>query len=253
MKSLKIVSLLIDYPNSEVAQATSEFDAVIDNCNKLSDKSKQKIKTLAQTIYGGDLMNAQEKHVAIFDRGRTLSLLLFEHVHGESRDRGQAMVDLMALYEKHGFEINVRELPDYIPLYLEFLSQRPEAEVVEGLADISHILAMISARLFDRKNHYHHLFDVLLELAHIDVDIDVLRQQASKEERDDSLEALDKIWEEEAVRFDGSDLGSCTSQQGSTGIGKNQTVPVHFIKDLVKERGTEAIQLQRSNYSDLQT
>ena len=58
---------------------------------------------------------------------RRLSLHLFEHVHGESRDRGQAMVDLKAMYENAGLFVT-RELPDYVPLLLEFLSTQPRPE-----------------------------------------------------------------------------------------------------------------------------
>src|SRR5690606_22756321 len=82
---------------------------------------------------GGDLVDVQARYSELFDKGRALSLLLFEHVHGESRDRGQAMVDLMAQYEAAGFAIGVRELPDYIPLYLEFLATREDLEAREGL------------------------------------------------------------------------------------------------------------------------
>ncbi|MEB0183005.1 nitrate reductase molybdenum cofactor assembly chaperone, partial [Pseudomonas sp. CCC3.2] len=84
----------------------------------------------------------------------SLSLLLFEHVHGESRDRGQAMVDMMAQYEAAGFAIGVKELPDYIPLYLEFLSTREDIEAREGLADVSHLLALLAARLEERESAY---------------------------------------------------------------------------------------------------
>ena len=75
-------------------------------------------------------MALQEQYVATFDRGRALSLHLFEHIHGESRDRGQAMVNLLEVYRKHGFELNARELPDYIPLFLEYLAQRPVEEAL---------------------------------------------------------------------------------------------------------------------------
>ena len=71
----------------------------------------------------GDLYDLQERYVLLFDRTRSLSLHLFEHVHGESRDRGQAMVDLKALYERHGLHMSSSELPDHLPLFLEFLSR----------------------------------------------------------------------------------------------------------------------------------
>lgn len=233
MQSLKIISILLDYPREEVAYAATDLRWAVNESKELSFNAKLKLCDLIDNIYGGDLMDAQEEYVGLFDRGRALSLLLFEHVHGESRDRGQAMVDLMAVYQQHGFELNARELPDYIPLYLEYLAQRTDDEVIEGLVDVSHILAMLSARLYERGSEYHVLFDILLELAHVDVDIDSLREKAAEEERDDSLEALDKIWEEEAVRFDGSDVGSCTgSQNNAMGMGSDKTAPIHFVKEM---------------------
>ncbi|MCK5881179.1 MAG: nitrate reductase molybdenum cofactor assembly chaperone, partial [Sinobacterium sp.] len=196
---------------------------------ELSPAAQAHINALIDDIYQGDLMDSQERYLGLFDRGRHLSLLLFEHVHGESRDRGQAMVDLMDVYEKKGLNISVRELPDYIPLYLEYLAHCTHDEIVEGLADVSHILAMLSARLFQRDSLYHSLFDCLIELAHVDVNVQDLREQASKEERDDSFEALDKIWEEEAVRFDGSDVDSCTKTRSDMGIDPNEPTPIRFV------------------------
>lgn len=67
-----------------------------------------------------DPLDARAQYSELFDRGRATSLLLFEHVHGESRDRGRAMVDLLAQYEQHGLQLNSRELPDHLPLYLEY-------------------------------------------------------------------------------------------------------------------------------------
>jgi hypothetical protein len=79
-------------------------------------------------------------YVRLFDRGRALSLHLFEHIHGESRDRGQAMVNLLEVYRQHGFELSARELPDYMPLFLEYLAQRPQEEALDMLADTLHVM-----------------------------------------------------------------------------------------------------------------
>ena len=85
---------------------------------------RQDIATLIDQMAALGELEAQAKYDSLFERGRSLSLWLFEHVHGESRDRGQAMVDLMAQYDMAGFEINAKELPDYLPMYLEFLSHQ---------------------------------------------------------------------------------------------------------------------------------
>ncbi|EMX0073932.1 nitrate reductase molybdenum cofactor assembly chaperone, partial [Salmonella enterica] len=136
-----------------------------------------------------------------FDRGRATSLLLFEHVHGESRDRGQAMVDLMAQYEQHGLQLDSRELPDHLPLYLEYLAQLPKSEALGGLQDIAPILALLSARLQQRDSRYAVLFDLLLKLANTVIDSDKVAEKIANEARDDTPQALDAVWEEEQVKF----------------------------------------------------
>ncbi len=101
----------------------------------------------------------QARYDGLFERGRSVSLLLFEHVHGESRDRGQAMVDLLDRYTQAGLEIDVTELPDYLPLYLEYLSPLPDAESARaGLAEVAHILALLALRLEERGSGYAAVF-----------------------------------------------------------------------------------------------
>ena len=130
-----------------------------------------------------------------------MSLLLFEHIHGESRDRGQAMVDLVETYRKHGLELAEKELPDYLPLVLEYLSYRPLSEVSDWLTHIKHILELLAARAQERESTYALLFEILMELAQGEVDLSLMRRRVASEPRDDTAEAMDKVWEEEAVRF----------------------------------------------------
>jgi nitrate reductase molybdenum cofactor assembly chaperone NarJ/NarW len=130
-----------------------------------------------------------------------MSLLLFEHIHGESRDRGQAMVDLIDAYRKNGFELAAKELPDYLPLLLEYLSHRPPDEARDWLGHVKHIVGMLAARAAERRNPYEVLFAILVELAAGPLDVSVLRWRAREEPRDDTAEVMDRLWEEEAVRF----------------------------------------------------
>ena len=160
-------------------------------------------------------------------------MLLFEHVHGESRDRGQAMVDLMTIYEQAGFAINRKELPDYIPMYLEFLSTRADLEAREGLADIAHILGTLSARMQERNCNYACLMDALLMISGVPVDVKALRTQAAGEQRDDSLEAMDKIWEEEMVTFMGDQAGESCPSQRPVKLKEDSPAPVHWVQPQV--------------------
>lgn len=231
MIELKVISRLMDYPTQEVHEHVAEMKQMLLDCTLLSFRLKARLNAWLSEYEATDLMELQETYGGLFDRGRATSLLLFEHVHGESRDRGQAMVDLMDLYRQHGFEINARELPDYIPMYLEYLSQRPQREAEDGLLDVAHILALVGARLEDRESGYGLLFRALLDVSQADITVDEFLKQASKEERDDSLEALDKIWEEEAVTFGMSDDDApCPSAgQGIPANENQQTTPVHFV------------------------
>ena len=147
------------------------------------------------------LLDVQSDYSQLFDRGRATSLLLFEHVHGESRDRGQAMVDLMAQYEQQGLQLDSRELPDHLPLYLEYLAQLPESEAIGGLQDIAPILALLCARLQQRDSRYAVLFDLLVKLANAAIDSDKVAEKIADEARDDTPQALDAVWEEEQVKF----------------------------------------------------
>tara|TARA_R110000822_G_scaffold59736_30_gene149164 strand:- start:16017 stop:16691 length:675 start_codon:yes stop_codon:yes gene_type:complete len=201
------------YPCTELQDQIVGIESAINDAREISPEVRQQLVHLLHEIYDGDLLDAQEAYTGLYDRGRSLSLLLFEHVHGESRDRGQAMVDLLGIYEEHGFSINARELPDYIPLYLEFLAHRPDLEVREGLSDVSHILGVLNARLQERESAYAALFEALLMISGVNVDISELREKVASEKRDDTPEELDKIWEEEAITFGAGDaLGSgCSS------------------------------------------
>ena len=117
--------------------------------------------SLAEDIAGMDLFDTQERYVWLFDRTRSLSLHLFEHVHGESRDRGQAMVDLAQHYEQNGFVISTRELPDFLPLFLEFLSVIPVEDARQLLDDPIEIIATLDERLRKRKSAYRVVFQAL--------------------------------------------------------------------------------------------
>jgi len=154
------------------------------------------IGKLADELESGDLMDLQERYVALFDRTRSLALHLFEHVHGDSRDRGMAMVDLIEVYRKHGFEIVTNELPDYLPLFLEFLAQLDPKEARALLRDAAPVIAPIQARLEKRGSPYAAVLAALLYLAEAKP-----VAPASLPEEDDSLEALDREWEEAAVTF----------------------------------------------------
>lgn len=233
MQILKVISLLLDYPTEQLLAGRDELDQAISASREISPEQRNALHELLELICENDLMDGQEHYGALFGRGRALSLLLFEHVHGESRDRGQAMVDMMAQYEEVGFAIGVKELPDYIPLYLEFLSTREDLEAREGLADVSHLLALLATRLDERESAYAGCFRALLQIAGVEPQeaMAEVREQVAAEVRDDSLEALDKIWEEEAVDFlNAEQQERCPSMASAPGKAREESpIPLHWV------------------------
>ena len=139
----------------------------------------------------------------LFDRSRTLSLNLFEHVHGESRERGGAMVDLLETYRAGGFEPMGPELPDHLPMLLEYLSTRPLAEARDMLADAVHILIALAERLERRGGSpYAPVFRALEALAASPAVAELLAEITGLPDDDpEDLAALDAVWEEAAVTF----------------------------------------------------
>lgn len=201
MIELLVISRLLEYPDAALWQHQDEVFEALASSEKLDKEDAQKLGVFLRDLTAQDLLDVQANYSELFDRGRATSLLLFEHVHGESRDRGQAMVDLMNQYEQHGLQLDSCELPDHLPLYLEYLAQLPESEAIGGLQDIAPILALLSARLTQRESHYAVLFDELLKMANSQVDSDKVAEKIADEARDDTPQALDAVWEEEQVKF----------------------------------------------------
>ncbi|MFC3282039.1 nitrate reductase molybdenum cofactor assembly chaperone [Litchfieldella rifensis] len=212
MRSLRVLARLLDYPTPELQEAAGDMIEILGAERRWSAVLRTELMAWCQRIADTDLLELQATYVAQFDKGRATSLLLFEHVHGESRDRGQAMVDLLAEYEAAGFELDARELPDYLPLFLEYLSTRSEAEIARWLGEIRHILALLAARLEERDAEHARVPLALLALIGAEADVDRYRSKVCEEERDDTPQALDAVWEEEAVRFSAASDQDCALQ-----------------------------------------
>jgi nitrate reductase molybdenum cofactor assembly chaperone NarJ/NarW len=201
-RTLKALSLTLSYPNVELQEAMPEIGAVLAADPRIAPDTRKTLQKLAGDIAQGDLFDVQESYVMLFDRSRTLSLNLFEHVHGESRDRGGAMVSLIETYREGGFEPTTSELPDHLPVLLEFLSTRPFAEAQETLADAAHIFDALVTRLVRRESGYGAAFAALSQLAGAQADADAVADMLAQPDDDPTdLEALDAVWEETEVTF----------------------------------------------------
>jgi nitrate reductase molybdenum cofactor assembly chaperone NarJ/NarW len=178
------------------------------------------------------LIGAQETYVETFDRGRRSSLSLFEHVHGDGRDRGQAMVDLLGMYGQAGLEYAAGELPDYLPAYLEFASLQPEATARDLLQEVDHILGSIGSTLAGRQSPYAPVFATLLRLAGVRDPASRLRTSV---EDDRTPAAIDRAWAEEPVSFLGaaSPQAACTPTQpgcATSGAVPNEEQAIRIIR-----------------------
>ncbi|ROR13145.1 nitrate reductase molybdenum cofactor assembly chaperone [Erwinia sp. JUb26] len=201
MIAIRLIARLLDYPEQEFFDHQDELLAALQEADELSAEHKTLLAALIRQCAERPLLDLQSDYCELFDRGRATSLLLFEHVHGESRDRGQAMVDLLDQYRADGLELDSRELPDHLPLYLEYLAQGGTERVRSGLQDVAPILALLGARLEQRNSPYAQLFPVLLDLSGSSASPASLQSQVAGETRDDTPQALDAVWEEEQVSF----------------------------------------------------
>ncbi|MGO9684396.1 MAG: nitrate reductase molybdenum cofactor assembly chaperone [Beijerinckiaceae bacterium] len=192
MLVFRAFSALLSYPSEEMRQALPEIADVIHASQIVAPRERRDLLDLIDELRGDDLLAVEERYVDLFDRGRALSLHLFEHLHGESRDRGEAMVELKQIYERAGFELSTRELPDYLPVVLEYLSCRDLAEARLMLADCAHILTTIGRSLVARRSRYAAVLQALIVIAGADR-IDVATVPPVKEQ----IETLDHDWIEE--------------------------------------------------------
>lgn len=196
MRALKALAALLTYPESEFIEALPEVREAIAAEAAIPASEQARLAALIDELAASDIYDARENYVELFDRGSATSLHLFEHVHGNTRDRGPAMVDLNAVYERQGMRIVSSQLPDYLPAVLEFLSTRPQDEVREMLDDCGHILRALGTTLAGDGSRYAAVFGALLAItgqAPLDY--------SAKPVKSAPPPALDDEWEETPVTF----------------------------------------------------
>ena len=199
-RTYRALAALLAYPEAELVAALPEIRPLV----------PREALPLVDELATLDLFALQERYVSLFDRSRALSLHLFEHVHGESRDRGQAMVDLQAMYGASGYRVAGDELPDYIPAFLEFLSLIDHGPANRLLGETGHILRALGERLAQRGSRYAGVFGALLDLAG-EPGLSVTNEETTEE-------ALDDQWIDPQVSF---------------GPGAQDVAPVRFYPKAV--------------------
>lgn len=197
--TLRALSALLGYPSAELQRAAGEIRAALAAEGVLGRRQREALEPLLASLEAGELLDVQATYTDLFDRSRKLSLHLFEHVHGESRERGPAMIDLGQLYVDQGFVMASNELPDYLPLFLEFASCQPPEEAQALVAEPAHVIAALGERLAERGSHYAAVFEALLATVQARPDpeaLEAMREQGREEDK-----PLDEEWEEAPVEF----------------------------------------------------
>ena len=210
--SLRVLARLLVYPDAALRADLIDLRVALHGDQTVPVPRLAELEALISTLERGSALDNEAHYVEVFDRGRATSLHLFEHVHGDSRERGPAMIDLTQTYEKAGLFLGPDEMPDYLPVVLEFVSTQPPKEARAFLGEMAHIFNAIFNALQQRQSPYAAVLGALLELAGE-------KAHAVKITPD---EDMDKAWEEPVV-FDGC------STKGQAGPG--QTQPIHFVKN----------------------
>lgn len=184
MRIHRVLSALLSYPEAELIEALPEIEQVLDE----QPLFRVQLQPLIDRLKQRPLLELQADYVEQFDRSRQQSLYLFEHIHGESRARGEALLDLLNEYRRHGFEPDdqpggPREMPDYLPLFLEFLGMLPAEESGRLLGDAIHVIAALGERLHRKANPYACVFQVL-------VDVSPVRPQPFEDDSEHDMDAL---------------------------------------------------------------
>ncbi|WAJ28161.1 nitrate reductase molybdenum cofactor assembly chaperone [Antarcticirhabdus aurantiaca] len=198
--TLRALSALITYPSEDLQAHVGSVRDALHREAELPPEALALLEPLLDALASQDLFDLQAHYCELFDSSRALSLHLFEHVHGDGRQRGQAMIDLGQAYLARGFMMRESELPDYLPMFLEFLSVLPKREAEEWLAQPAHVLAALEQRLRERGTHY---VAVLHGLSHLS------KRRPSPDEaptlpdyRDPATPAeIDRAWEDAPINF----------------------------------------------------
>jgi nitrate reductase delta subunit len=209
--TLRVLAALLGYPDATVRGHLAEMRALLRQDEALRPARLREVEALITTLERSDPLDIEAAYVELFDRGRATSLHLFEHVHGDSRDRGPAMIDLGQTYARAGLDLKEGELPDYLPAVLEFASTQPAREAKAFLGEIAHLLNAIFGALDHHGTAYASVLAALLELG----------GQQVKAVKPVAERPLDETWAEPAA-FDGC------STQGQARPGDPQ--PVHVIR-----------------------
>ena len=209
--SLRVLARLLEYPDAALRANLPALRDALHGEQALPPQRLSEIDALLTALGDAEPLEAEADYVQLFDRGRAASLYLFEHVHGDSRERGPAMIDLAQTYEKAGLFLALGQMPDYLPVVLEFTSTQPPREARAFLGEMGHILNAVFAALQARHSGYASVLGALLELA----------GETAQPVAPQAEQPIDEAWEEPAA-FDG-----CSSKGQA---GPDQPQPIRIVR-----------------------
>ena len=224
-RALRALAALLQYPDAQLRAALPEIAEAIDGEGALSRSRSAELVALARRIAAADPYDAEADYVDTFDRGRATSLQVFEHVHGDSRERGAALVDLRSMYEQAGLRLADGEMPDHLPVILQFASTQPERTAREFLGELLHVLASIFSALVARQSPYASVLAAVIELAGGKAEAVPVAAEP----------ALDEAWAEPPA-FDGCSVHGQARPQGLAGMPQ----PIQFVRKSAPPEGVKA-------------
>lgn len=163
MKIYFLIAKLLDYPTEELTQHLAEISSLVQQSTEINSAQKEKIISVIRTIESMPLLKLQGLYVDTFDMNGKHSLHITHHLYGEEGERGLAMADLVQHYQKYGWEISNGELPDYLPLILEFLSTIAVEESTAFLNQAANAIDILLQNLQQSEVFYSPLIEVILE------------------------------------------------------------------------------------------
>jgi len=202
MKIFKILSILLCYPENRLRDAIPAIRDYLGSTDTVSA-----LEPLLHDLQNMDLIELQEDYVQTFDRNPSHSLHLFEHLHGEDRIRGQALSDLLTEYQKEGVTLSSGELPDYLPLFLEFLALCNLNKAEELLGSAIHIIAHIGRKLKEDNSRYTCIFRLLEQLSPVEPE---LMRGAPIRDMDDLIEKIGLMPDGSEPLLPFGNSGNCT-------------------------------------------
>ena len=159
---LKVLSILLQYPDDEFIQSFAELKEAVEEIPQV--EQRQKCMIFLNYLSNTPLIRLQQEYTATFDLNPATSLNLTYHKWGDGRERGNALLGFHQLYATGGYDITSCELPDYLPMLLEFLSINHQECDFSFLGQYWVELKAIGALLEESGSPYGGLFEIVLDI-----------------------------------------------------------------------------------------